>query len=318
MGREHRKPFTDEIKDYSAKLSSFSDLVKRMGEGGGFQAREVSKALDVLVRMEKDPDCMKFLSFTANLVATGLRGVIAEAVRDGLVDVVITTGGTADHDIARSLGGKYYLGNFLEDDVRLHNEELHRLGNVIVPLISYGPIVEGFVRKLVDELGNGKSFSPSEMLAEAGKRLNDGNSILHAAFLKGVPVISPGIVDSAFGTALMYEYQKGKLRLDVLKDMKLMSDEIFEKKRTGAIILGGGISKHHTLWWNQFRDGLDYVLAITTGMEFDGSLTGARISEAISWGKVKTTALISNVLGDATIIFPLLLAAYYEGKSSNK
>lgn len=312
MNKERRKPKGEEVKDYSASLSSFRDLIERLGGGGGFQAREVCKGLDILIGMEEDQDCTKFLSFTANLVATGLRGVIAEAIRNGLVNAVITTGGTADHDIARALGGKYHLGTFFDDDARLHERDLHRLGNIVVPLVSYGPIIEKFVRKMVDEIGNGKSFSPSELLAEAGRRLDDENSILRIASLKGVPIVSPGIVDSAFGTALMYGYQKGKLHLDVLKDMKLMSDKVFERKRTGAMILGGGISKHHVLWWNQFKEGLDYVLAITTGTEFDGSLTGARISEAISWGKVKPNASISNIIGDATVIFPLLLAAYYE------
>ncbi len=318
MNKERHKRNRDEVKDYSANLSSFSDLIDKLGRGGGFQAREVSKGLDILIGMEGDQRCTKFLSFTANLVATGLRGVIAEAIRNNLVNVVITTGGTADHDIARALGGKYHLGTFFDDDARLRERDLHRLGNIVVPLVSYGPIIEKFVRKMVDELGNGKSFSPSELLAEAGRRLDDENSILRVAYLKGVPVISPGIVDSAFGTALMYGYQKGKLHLDVLKDMKLMSDKIFERKRTGAIILGGGISKHHVLWWNQFKEGLDYVVAITTGTEFDGSLTGARISEAISWGKVKPGASISNIIGDATVIFPLLLAAYYEKNIQGK
>ncbi|MEM3258231.1 MAG: deoxyhypusine synthase family protein, partial [Thermoproteota archaeon] len=184
-----------------------------------------------------------------------------------------------------------------------------------VPLESYGPIVEKFVRDFLSRKQESWTASPSEVLNEIGSLINDENSILRACYLKNVPIISPGIVDSAFGTTLLFSYQKGKFKLDVMKDEKLMSDKIFEKKRSGAIILGGGISKHHTLWWNQYKEGLDYVIAITTAYEFDGSLSGARISEAISWNKVKPEAEVSNIYGDATVILPLLLAAFYEAQN---
>ena len=74
-------------------------------------------------------------------------------------------------------------------------------------------------------------------------------------------------------------------------------------------MIGGGISKHHTLWWNQFKDGLDYAIYITTACKYDGSLSGALVSEAVSWGKVKPDARKVTVHGDATIIFPILLAS---------
>jgi len=308
---------SEPIKDYKLKsLRTFSDLFNFYLHSGGFQSVEVGKALGILQHMYNDKDCTKFLSFTANLVATGLRGVIAEMILNGLVDVVITTGGTIDHDLARSLGGIYYHGAFSLDDSKLRESNIHRLGNVLVPLESYGPIVDKFVRDFLSRKQESWIASPSEILNEIGSLINDENSILRACYLKNVPIISPGIVDSAFGTALLYSYQKGKFKLDVMKDEKLMSDKVFEKQRSGAVILGGGISKHHTLWWNQFKDGLDYVVAITTAYEFDGSLSGARISEAISWNKVKPSAEVSNIYGDATVILPLLLAAFYETQNS--
>jgi len=74
-------------------------------------------------------------------------------------------------------------------------------------------------------------------------------------------------------------------------------------------MLGGGISKHHTIWWNQFRDGLDCAVYITTASEHDGSLSGARIREAVSWGKVKKNARYITVEGDATMLLPFLMSA---------
>ncbi len=67
--------------------------------------------------------------------------------------------------------------------------------------------------------------------------------------------------------------------------MDLLAEKIFRSKVSGALIIGGRISKHHTIWWNQFKEGLDYVLYITTAVEWGGSLNGAHPREAISWGR---------------------------------
>jgi len=74
------------------------------------------------------------------------------------------------------------------------------------------------------------------------------------------------------------------------------------------LIIGGGISKHHTIWWNQFREGLDYSVYITTAFEYDGSLSGARVREAISWGKVKEDARFVTIESDATLVLPFMIA----------
>ena len=97
------------------------------------------------------------------------------------------------------------------------------------------------------------------------------------------------------------------MTLNPFKDQNELADIIFKAKRSGAIIIGGGISKHHTIWWNQFKDGLDYAVYISTAQEFDGSLSGARPKEAITWGKIKPNADQCFVNGDATIVFPLML-----------
>ena len=72
--------------------------------------------------------------------------------------------------------------------------------------------------------------------------------------------------------------------------------------------MGGGISKHFTLNANIFREGLDYAVYINTAQEYDGSDSGARIDEAVSWGKVKANAPGVKIHCDASIAFPLLVA----------
>jgi len=89
----------------------------------------------------------------------------------------------------------------------------------------------------------------------------------------------------------------------------LLSGLIFKAKKSGALMIGGGISKHHTLWWNQYREGLDYAVYITTAQEFDGSLSGALVREAISWGKVTKNAKQTTIHAEATTILPFLYSA---------
>lgn len=56
------------------------------------------------------------------------------------------------------------------------------------------------------------------------------------------------------------------------------------------------------------RNGADFAVYLNTAQEFDGSDSGARPDEAISWGKIKPDAKPVKVCGDATILFPLLLS----------
>jgi deoxyhypusine synthase len=105
--------------------------------------------------------------------------------------------------------------------------------------------------------------------------------------------------------------------LDLLKDEQALSDIVYSAKMSGALMLGGGISKHHTLWWNQFRDGLDYAVYITSATEQDGSLSGAQVREAISWGKVSTKARQVTVFGEVTSLLPFVVTALIQRLSTN-
>ena len=72
------------------------------------------------------------------------------------------------------------------------------------------------------------------------------------------------------------------------------------------LVLGGGIAKHHLIGAAILRNGLDYAVYLSTGTEYDGSLSGARPREAVSWNKLKNEENSAFVEGDATLTFPLL------------
>lgn len=299
------------VKDIKVvKDMTVDQLLKEMSKAGGFTAQKLADATDIVESMYKDKDCLKVLSFPACIMATGTRGVIVDMVRNGHVDLIITTCGTLDHDLSRSYA-EYYKGDFMMDDEMLRDEHsISRLGNILVPDECYGVVLEDNLLPMFDEIfAETESMSTSEIIDAVGARMNDEDSLLYQCHKNKVPVVVPGITDGSFGCQLWMYYQTHrKLRIDLFKDEQMLSEMTNDAKTLGAVIVGGGISKHHVIWWSQFRGGLDYCIYLTTAEEYDGSLSGARIREAVSWGKVKADAKKMTVEGDATITLPIIFA----------
>jgi len=301
----------DAIKDYEfPEEMSVDELVKQMEKAWGFTAGKAAVGVKILECMIKMRNCVKFLSFTGNLVATGTRGALKELVKRKLVDVIITTCGTLDHDMARCWRD-YYRGSFIMNDAKLHENGINRLGNVLVPNDSYGTIIEEKIQALLENLWkeNTREVSTSQLCREIGKRLCNESSILYWAAKNDIPVYVPGITDGAVGYQTWLFSQDHDFRLNLLKDSGEINDIVFTAKKTGALIIGGGISKHHTIWWNQFKNGLDYVVYVSTADEWDGSLSGARPREAVSWGKISAKAKRIMIEGDASLILPLMVSS---------
>lgn len=303
------------VKDISVRRGmSAGDLVAEMKASGGFTARKLAEGIDILERMVKDKDCIRFLSFPACVVATGARGILSDMLRYGWFDAVLTTCGTVDHDLARCWAD-YYHGSFEMDDTLLHREGINRLGNILIPNESYGKVLEERIQPVLQRMWKEgtQRISTKDLLWKFGSSLEDENSILYWAARKSIPIFVPGITDGAFGYQIWSFWQEHKeLTIDVFQDEKDLSDLVFEAEKSGALIIGGGISKHHTIWWNQFKGGLDYAVYMTTAVEYDGSLSGARTREGVSWGKVSEEASRTTIEGDATAYLPLIAACLLE------
>lgn len=305
------------VKDIDLnKINSIKDLTDQMTLSGGYVAKKVGDGCHILESMSKDIECKRILSFPASLVATGTRGIIKELVKRRIFDMIITTTGTLDHDIAR-VYRDYYHGSFEMDDKKLHQEGVNREGNVLIPNESYSEILEEKIRGIIGELYDKgiRDISTHEIVWEFGKSLegekNKEDSITYWCYKNKIPMVIPGPLDGSVGWQLYYFWQDGHkdFNINVMKDEDAISDFIYSADKTGALMIGGGISKHHTIWWNQFRGGLDYAVYITTAPEWDGSLSGARIREAISWGKVKEDASFITIEGDATVILPIMIGS---------
>lgn len=309
------------VRDYSLESTSVSSIIKAMSTSGGFQSRNLSYGVDILRTMRGEKRCTKFLSFVGALLSTGVRGIIRDMLKDNMFDCVITTCGALDHDVARTYR-RYYAGDFRMDDSILLKKKIHRLGNVLVPEVSYGSLIEKKVQSCLEDLYNSQKvkqdFSAYDIISHIGSTL-DESSFLYWAYKRKIPVIVPGIVDGAVGSQIwLFQQQHKDFKIDILKDESKLSDLVYDATKTGAFMIGGGISKHHTLWWNQFRGGLDYAVYITSAPEWDGSLSGALVSEAISWGKVAEKAKQTTIHGEATTLLPFIYAALKEDGASGK
>ena len=310
-GDKNHLPKKAAVKDYElSEKMSVEELVDQMEEAWGFTAGKLVVGVNILQDMIEDTKCTKFLSFTGNLVATGVRGAIRELVKRRFVDAIVTTCGTLDHDLARCWK-PYFKGSFVMNDSKLRQTGVNRLGNVLVPNDSYGIVIEKKIQTLLQDLWKEgvREVSSSQFSREIGKRLCNEASILYWAAKRGIPVFVPGITDGAVGYQTWLFSQDHDFRLNLLKDSGQLSDLVYSSKKSGALLVGGGISKHHTLWWNQFKNGLDYAVYVSTADEWDGSLSGARPREAVSWGKISQKAKRIMIEGDASLILPIMVAA---------
>ncbi len=291
------------------KGMTVDQMLKEMGKAGGFTAKKLADATDIAERMITKEGCLRVMSFPACIMATGTRGVIVDMVRNGMVDLIITTCGTLDHDISRTFA-HYYEGDFHMDDAKLRKNCVSRLGNVLVPDSCYGVVLEDNLLPMFEDIfAESRDMTTHKIIDEVGKRMVHEDSLLHQCHLNNVPIVVPGITDGSFGSQLWTYYQMHRdLRIDLFGDEQMLAEITNDAEYMGAIIIGGGISKHHVIWWSQFRDGLDYCIYMTTAQEYDGSCSGARISEAVSWNKVKSDASMMTVDGDATITLPLMYA----------
>jgi len=304
---EPGRPVKDMEIDHNTTIEK---IFEELSQSGGFESVNLSEGLEILSEMISDKRCLRFVSFVGAVVSTGLRGIIKNMIKNKWFDVAITTCGALDHDIARHFS-HYKEGSFTMDDMELADQNIHRLGNVLVPMDSYGPLIEEKMQKfLEEEYQNGtKEMTTAEICKMIGKHLGE-DSFLYWAYKNNVSVVVPGIMDGAVGSQIWLFTQKhSDFKLNMTGDADLLSGFIFKAEKSGAFMIGGGISKHHTLWWNQYREGLNYAFYITTAQEFDGSLSGALVREAISWGKVTQKAKQSTLHAEVTTILPFIYAA---------
>ena len=295
-------------------------LIQQFSNSGSFGAGRLSTACDIYEKMARDDECTIYLALSGALVPAGMRSLIADLIRKRLIDVVVSTGANMVHDAIEALGGHHYKGHWFVDDHVLYRYHIYRIYDVFVPEEDFVKLDHN-LKIMYDEIADendGKSISSSEFAWELGKRLKDPNSILRSAYEKKVPIFLPAVRDSEFGFAYWLHVSsvknpRKKLLIDAFKDFPELAKICKDSPKNGMIVLGGGVPRN-TVQTAALaaKKGMDYAVIITTDRPEPGGLSGSTLEETISWGKVKGEADKVMVIGDAMIIFPIIVASTLE------
>uniref|UniRef100_A0A7E4W7F4 deoxyhypusine synthase n=1 Tax=Panagrellus redivivus TaxID=6233 RepID=A0A7E4W7F4_PANRE len=259
------------------------------------------------------PACTIFLGYTSNLVSSGIRENIRFILQHNLVDAVVATAGGVEEDFIKCLAPTF-LGDFSLPGAALRAKGLNRIGNLLVPNDNYCAFEEWLMpildACLAEQIAGTVQWTPSKLIHRLGREINNEDSICYWAYKNNIPIFCPALTDGSLGDMLYFHSVKNSpgIKLDIVEDLRHVNTMAVKSYKTGVIILGGGLVKHHINNANLMRNGSDYTVFINTGQEFDGSDSGARPDEAVSWGKVRSESKAVKVYADATLVFPLLVA----------
>lgn len=297
------------VKGYDFNKGTDYDKILDSYASTGFQATHFAKAVGIISKMIDEKTTI-FLGCSSNLITSGIRDVIRYLAEKKKIDVFVTTAGGIEEDIIKCLGD-FKIGKFSESGELLREKGINRTGNIFVPnsrYVAFEKFIVPILEKIYNEQKNsGKVISVSEFIKLLGKEINNKDSILYWCWKNNISAYCPAITDGSIGDMIhFFMYKHPDFKMDIAFDIHELNEFTITRKKTGIIILGKGMMKHHILNSNMMRNGADYAVYINTGEEWDGSDSNARPDEAVSWGKVKGESI--KVFGDATILFPLMVA----------
>ena len=299
------------------KETSILSLINSL-KNAGFNAKRLALACEIYNEMIEDKECIKFFGLAGALVPAGMQRVVHDFIKEGFIDILVTTGANLTHDLAEALGYHHLQGGSINsndlNDSDLHKAEMNRIYDVFMPNKVYEGI-EDFISnlKIPDP-----QMSVSSFLRFLGKHLpKDSQSILKICEQKEVPIFCPAFTDS--GLALQLGFHNQKINLNHFKDMLEMVNLAWDAKKAGVCFVGGGVPKNFIMQSLQFcPNSATYAIQITMDRPEQGGLSGATLREAISWGKVNENAKYSTVISDATIALPIILWFLKESQRKKK
>ncbi len=302
------------------------DLVTEYGNAG-VGAADLHRAVGITAEMFGQEDVRTFFGLAGAMVPTGMRRLVADLIRDGYIDALVTTGANLTHDAIEGIGGKHHHGRehqpetpAREHDEQLRDEWVDRIYNVYLPQEHF-TLLENHLREEVFP-NIEETVTIQELTAELGRAnavvndregIEEESGIAAAAHANDVPIYCPAIQDSILGLqAWMYSQTSG-FSLDALSDMTHLNDLAYHADRAGALVVGGGVPKNYVLQTMLVTPAAyDYAVQLTMDPQTTGGLSGATLDEARSWGKIEKAGENASVYADATITLPLVVAAARE------
>jgi len=287
-----------------------NELVEAMGKAGAYNGGSLARAADIWEQMLRDKETTKFFGLARAMVPAGMGGIVSDLIRDGHIDILVSTGANLTHDIIEAIGCRHFHGTAFCNDIELRHDEINRIYDVYLPNEAFEHFEE-FMQKVFGELEQGSTISISGLFEHIGKHAKSG--ILHTAARKKIPVYNPAVQDSMIGLQYWLFSQTNKVTVDAFADMPALMDRCFTAKKAGAMLVGGGVPKNFILQSMLMTpNGFSYAIQLTGDRPDLGGLSGATLDEAKSWGKITEDAQAVTVYGDATITLPVLAAAVTE------
>ncbi|RXN37065.1 deoxyhypusine synthase [Labeo rohita] len=290
--------------DHKALLQSFL-TTGFQASSFGLAVQEINKMIEKrLEPMQEEHEgcdsdtsasgCTIFLGYTSNLISS-VGAIMADQAPSVARDAVLKESIALPEDMPQIKGYDFNQGVD-------HKALLQSFLTTGFQASSFGLAVQE-INKM------GTQWTPSKMIHRLGKEINNPDSVYYWAYKNDIPVFSPALTDGSLGDMIYFHsYKNPGLVLDIVEDIRRLNSKAVFAKSTGMIILGGGLVKHHIANANLMRNGADFAVFVNTGQEFDGSDSGARPDEAVSWGKIRMDASPVKVYADASIVFPLLVA----------
>src|SRR4029453_17713475 len=226
-----------------------STEVRQLIEGGfqAFNAGRLSEACHIFTEKMLAPanDTTIGLTVAGALTPAGLGGCVIELMDRGLIDFMISTGANLYHDLHHALNFTLHRGSPFLDDVRLYEQGIIRIYDVLFPatvLLQQ----DAYIRDFLVREGLSGPIAPAELHYRMGLDLLKRNpgceeySVVARAALAGVPIYTSSPGDSSIGMNLAYHA--------LLNGSSLMIDPNRDVNEVCAIILAGtrNRSEEHT------------------------------------------------------------------------
>lgn len=308
------------VEGYNFEGKFYAEKFFESFKNTGFVATEMGRAIELVKKMRKE-NARIFLGFTSNMGTCGVRDIITYLTQNKLVYFMVTTTGGIEEDIIKT--HKAFLhGDYDANGTYLRKNGVNRTGNIFIPNDRYiwfekftKPVFEKLYKK---QLKEGIIATSVDVINEMGRELekyrDKKTSFVYWAYKNKIPLLCVPLADGAIGDHIyMFKKEHPDFRIDLTKELEILTDTVLEDEKSGAILIGGSVPKHHIMNAFMMREGIEYTVYLNTGYEAEGSNAGANPEEAKSWGKAEgIKGESAKVWGDASITFPIIVASAFK------
>lgn len=316
------------------EIVTVKDLMEAYKDSS-IQSRALATCAIAYEKALKDPARPTvILGLAGPLVAAGLRKVIADMVKFGIVDAIVTIGAIPYQDFYQARGYSHYKCSPRCDDLALREVFVDRIYDTLVDEDKFRE-TDAVIGDIAEKL-EPRGYGSREFMQILGEQIDDEDSILYNAAKYGVPVFVPALNDSSIGiglTGLYYKKRKAKepfMSIDAIRDNWELTQLKIKAEKTAVIYIGGGVPKNfiqqtevicETLGYD--RGGHHYAIQITQDAPQWGGLSGCTFEEAQSWGKInrdanKSVAYVEASIGLSLMVGYILQSGAWKGRKRLK